>query len=121
MTTVTEYQLAERDLAAREGRRGWVIHAAVYATVIPGLALLNVLLVANTDANFLWFPFPLVGWGVGLGMHYLHGVRGAEKGDLGHAGTRRRGPRWRVSRPFLPRMAEGWNPSHDPHRLEETT
>lgn len=78
MATVAEYQRAELDLAVRDGRRGWAIHATVYATVMTGLAILNLLLIANTDANFVWFPFPLVGWGVGLGMHYLHGVRGAE-------------------------------------------
>lgn len=78
MVTVAEYQRVERDLAVRAGRRGWAIHVAVYVTVMTGLIILNLLLIANTEANFVWFPFPLVGWGVGLGMHYWHGVRGAE-------------------------------------------
>jgi hypothetical protein len=25
--------------------------------------------------EFLWFPFPLVGWGIGLSMHYIFGIR----------------------------------------------
>ncbi len=75
MVTVAEYQLAERERAVRDGHRGWAFHAAAYATIMPGLIILNLLLVANTDANFLWFPFPLVGWGVGLGMHYSQGGR----------------------------------------------
>ena len=38
------------------------------------------LIVALTDAwNFYWFPFPLVGWGIGLTFHYLYGVRWAER------------------------------------------
>ncbi|MBD0338578.1 MAG: 2TM domain-containing protein [Thermoleophilia bacterium] len=43
-----------------------------------GLVVLNVLLVAYTEASFYWFPFPLVGWGIGLAMHYLFGVRRAD-------------------------------------------
>jgi hypothetical protein len=66
-------------MAARDSRRGWAVHAVVYALVMAGLTLLNVLLVLNTDADFLWFPFPLFGWGVGLVVHYLHGVRRAER------------------------------------------
>ena len=41
--------------------------------------MLNVLLVVLTDASFFWFPFPLVGWGIGVAMHYLHGVRWADR------------------------------------------
>jgi hypothetical protein len=62
MITVEDYQRAERDLTLREWRRGWRLHAVVYAIVMTGLTLLNVLLVAYTDADFFWFPFPLIGW-----------------------------------------------------------
>jgi hypothetical protein len=79
MITVEDYQRAERDLTLADWRRGWRIHAAVYAVVNTGLTVLNVLLVVAGDAGFLWFPFPLVGWGIGLAMHYLHGVRWAER------------------------------------------
>jgi hypothetical protein len=79
MITVEDYQRAERDLTLREWRRGWRLHAVVYAIVMTGLTLLNVLLVAYTDADFFWFPFPLIGWGIGLTMHYLHGVKWAER------------------------------------------
>jgi hypothetical protein len=79
MLTAAEYERAERELTLREAGRGWRIHAAFYAIVTTGLIVLNVLLVAYTDASFYWFPFPLVGWGVGLTMHYLFGVRWAER------------------------------------------
>jgi 2TM domain len=79
MVTTAEYKEAEHDLLIAEWRRGWRIHAVVYVAVNIGLIVLNVLLVANTSASFYWFPFPLVGWGIGLAMHYIHGVRRAEQ------------------------------------------
>jgi hypothetical protein len=75
MVTIRDYMLTERELAAREGRKGFVVHAAIYTVVMTGLIVLNLVLVAQTDSNFLWFPFPLIGWGIGLALHYLHGVR----------------------------------------------
>lgn len=40
--------------------------------------LVNVMLITinlMTAPQFLWFFFPLIGWGIGLTMHYLGGVR----------------------------------------------
>ena len=80
MVTTDAYKQAERELTIREWRRGWRIHAAIYTVVITGLTLANVLIVTLTDAwNFYWFPFPLIGWGIGLTFHYLYGVRWAER------------------------------------------
>lgn len=56
MVTALEYQRVEREVACREGKRGFAIHRAVYAGVMTTLVILNLLLVASTDANFLWFP-----------------------------------------------------------------
>ena len=63
MITVADDERAELDFSLREMKRGWRIHAAIYAVVITGLTVLNLVLVAQTDADFLWFFFPLVGWG----------------------------------------------------------
>ena len=79
MITLADYQRAEREMALREGKRGFAIHAVVYAVVMAGLTVLNILLITQTDENFVWFVFPLVGWGVGLTMHYLHAVRWADR------------------------------------------
>ena len=78
MISAEEYERAERELTLAEWRRGWMIHATIYAFVTTGLVVLNVLLVAFTETSFYWFPFPLVGWGIGLAMHYLFGVRRAD-------------------------------------------
>jgi len=79
MVTTDEYKRAEREVLLREARRGWTIHLAVYALVNAGLIALNLVLVTTTDASFIWFPFPLTGWGIGLTGHYFWGVRGADR------------------------------------------
>lgn len=71
MITVADYERAELDFSLREMKRGWFIHAAVYAVVNIGLIVLNLVLVAKTDDDFLWFFFPLVCWGIGLTLHYV--------------------------------------------------
>ncbi|HEU4450488.1 MAG TPA: 2TM domain-containing protein [Gaiellaceae bacterium] len=75
--TTEEYLQAEFDYTLAEARRGFKIHAAVYAIVMTGLITLNALLIAFTDANFPWAVFPLVGWGIGLTFHYIYGFRRA--------------------------------------------
>jgi hypothetical protein len=79
MVTINDYKSVEREVAVREGRKGFFVHATVYTLVMAGLIILNLVLFAQTDDNFLWFPFPLIGWGIGLSMHYMHGVRWADR------------------------------------------
>jgi len=90
MITVADYERAELDVSLREMKRGWRIHAAVYAVVMTGLIILNLVLVAQTDDDFLWFFFPLVCWGIGLTMHYLGVTRwGARDVRRRHAAIER--------------------------------
>lgn len=77
MLTADEYREAEFGYSLEEAKRGFEIHAAVYALVMSGLIVLNALLIAFTDANFPWVVFPLVGWGIGLAFHYIYGFRRA--------------------------------------------
>jgi 2TM domain-containing protein len=77
MLTAEEYRKAEFGYTLAESRRGFKIHAAVYAIVMTGLIVLNSLLIAYTDVNFPWVVFPLVGWGIGLTFHYVYGFRRA--------------------------------------------
>lgn len=69
--TVQEYQAADRAVAIQESRRGFTAHATIYLVA-------NALMIASNlifASDYLWFPFPLLFWGFGLGMHYLFGVR----------------------------------------------
>jgi hypothetical protein len=56
-------------------RTAFRLHAALYAAVNVALAVVNLTLFPKV----LFFPWPLVGWGIGLAMHYLLGVRWADR------------------------------------------
>jgi hypothetical protein len=79
MITLSEYLEAEYRLDVKEYGHGWRVHAAVYATVMTALIVLNLVLVATTDQDFLWFFFPLVCWGIGLAIHYYFAVHQASR------------------------------------------
>ena len=73
--TLEDYKRADRQLEREEARRGFTIHAIVYALVMTGLIILNL----TVATEFPWAVFPLIGWGIGLTMHYLFGLRWADK------------------------------------------
>jgi hypothetical protein len=68
--TLADYEKAEADLRATEGRQSFLVHAAIYVLVNIMLIVMNLVFVPDV----LWFIFPLIGWGIGLGMHYLFAV-----------------------------------------------
>ena len=53
---------AERRVSAKAGFR---THALVYALVNAGLIGINLM----SSREYLWFPYPLFGWGIGLLAH----------------------------------------------------
>ena len=73
--TLEDYKRADRDLEREQARRGFTIHAIVYAVVLTGLIILSVTL----GDVFPWAGLPLVWWGVGLTLHYLYWVRWVDK------------------------------------------
>ena len=79
-STLTQYLATEREIATREVRAGFRVHATVYAVVIPILALVNIVAVPQ----FYWFEFPMLGWGLGLVMHYALGYRRAAEQTTRH-------------------------------------
>jgi hypothetical protein len=83
MLTADEYRQAEFGYTLAESRRGFKIHAAVYAVVMTGLIVLNSLLIAYTAGDFPSVVFPFLVWGIGLTLHYIYGFRRA--GDATHA------------------------------------
>jgi hypothetical protein len=64
-----------RRLAVRraEMKLGFRSHVFAYAIVNAGLAAINL----ATSPGYLWFVWPLIGWGIGLAAHaaavYLDG------------------------------------------------
>jgi hypothetical protein len=68
---LADYKQADRELEREEARRGFTIHAIVYAVVMTGLIILNL----TVATEFPWAVFPLICWGIGLTLHYLFGVR----------------------------------------------
>jgi hypothetical protein len=83
MLTAEEYRRAEFGYTVAEAKRGFRIHAVVFALVMTGLCVLNALLWAYAGVDFPWAAFPLVGWGIGLTFHYVYGYRRAD--DEAHA------------------------------------
>ena len=73
--TLADYKAADQQLEREQARRGFTIHAIVYALVMTGLIILNL----TVATGFPWAVFPLVGWGIGLTAHYLLGLRWADK------------------------------------------
>ena len=73
--TLEDYKRVDRQLERQDARRGFAIHAIVYGLVMTGLIILSV----TVGDVFPWAGLPLACWGVGLTLHYLFGVRWADK------------------------------------------
>ena len=67
-TEEIKYQKAKERV---EAIKGLYIHLTVYAVVNLMLFLLNMI----TSPAYLWFFWPLMGWGIGLIMHALSIIR----------------------------------------------
>ncbi len=59
-----KYKSARRQV---KKKKGFYVHLAVYLSVGAFFLLLNLL----TFEGDWWFFFPLLPWGIGLGIHYL--------------------------------------------------
>jgi hypothetical protein len=73
--TLADYKAADQQVEREQARRGFTIHAIVYALVMTGLIILNL----TVATEFPWAVFPLVCWGIGLTAHYLFGLRWVNK------------------------------------------
>ncbi len=63
-------------------RRAFIVHLILFLLVMGGLAALNLSFTPNT----IWFVYPLIGWGIGVVLHYLFAVIWA-RGSLAEAKT----------------------------------
>jgi hypothetical protein len=60
------YQLAKKRVSIK---KSFLTHMGVYIVVNGGLFALNAI-----TTSYLWSLFPLIGWGIGLGCHYIDTV-----------------------------------------------
>ncbi len=58
------YQKAKKKV---EARIGFYVHLAVYVSVNALLIIINLL----TSSQYLWFKWPLIGWGIGVIFHAM--------------------------------------------------
>ena len=58
----------EINMNREEEKRGFRIHRTVYLCIITLLAVVNLTL----TPEFIWFIFPMLGWGTGLTLHYVN-------------------------------------------------
>jgi len=68
--SLEKYQQTELKIKAKQAKKGFKINLTAYVAVNSLLITINML----TLPSFLWFVFPLSGWGIGLTMHYIFGV-----------------------------------------------
>ncbi len=57
--------MAWREMTLKEERAGRIAHAAAYIVVNAFLIFVNL----YTSPGYLWFPFAMAGWGIGLALH----------------------------------------------------
>lgn len=70
-----DYQEAYRQVIKEEETQAFYYHLVVYILVNLILVFVNLYI---TGSEFLWFVFPLVGWGIGIVNHYLY-IRNVEE------------------------------------------
>lgn len=72
--SLAEYKKAYREMIKENERRGFLIHAAVYVLVNIMLIVINLVY----SPSVVWFFYPLIGWGIGLAMHYMGAIKWIE-------------------------------------------
>ena len=74
-TSLEEYKKAYREVVSEEEKRVFLIHLVVY--VLANAMLIAINFIYSPEA--IWFFYPLIGWGIGITIHYLSGVRWIQK------------------------------------------
>ena len=73
--SLEEYKKAYRKIVSEEEKRDFLVHLVVYVLVNAMLIAIN--FIYSPEA--IWFFYPLIGWGIGISIHYLSGVRWIQK------------------------------------------
>jgi len=62
-----EFKRALIEVEVEEAARGFLAHLTAYVTVNAFLVFINL----YTHPEYLWFVWPLFGWGIGLAFHFI--------------------------------------------------
>lgn len=73
--SLEEYKKAYREIRKEEEKTAFLVHLVVYILVNIMLIAINLIYTPET----IWFLYPLIGWGIGITVHYLFGVHWIEK------------------------------------------
>ena len=73
--SLEKYKKAYREIVTEEKKKEFLIHMVVYILVNAMLITINFIY----SPEVIWFFYPLIGWGIGISMHYLFGVRWIDK------------------------------------------
>ncbi|HOL18060.1 MAG TPA: 2TM domain-containing protein [Bacillota bacterium] len=73
--TLGEYKKAFRQIIKEDSFAGFIVHLIAFIAVNIMLTIADVIY----NPERLWFFFPLFGWGAGLIIHYLLGLRWVER------------------------------------------
>ncbi|HIE14039.1 TPA: 2TM domain-containing protein [Candidatus Bathyarchaeota archaeon] len=65
-----DYQRALREVRIEKAKREFSIHLIVYVIVNVMLIVINLMY----TPKYIWFFYPLLGWGIGIAIHYYAGV-----------------------------------------------
>jgi hypothetical protein len=88
--TLEEYEAAERELALRQAKHVWRVHASVFALAAATSAVIEL-----SQSGSLWWPYVLlVGWALVLFAHYSWTIRYGEA----HAREQQIRVEWRAGR-----------------------
>jgi len=61
-----------------EAKIGFRIHLAIYIVVITLLAIINY----STSTEYIWFKWPLMGWGIAVIIHAISVFNSSAKSNI---------------------------------------
>lgn len=64
--SLEDFKRAWRELEIEEANRAFIAHLIAYIIINGFLTFINL----YTSPGYLWFPFVLAGWGIGLAFHF---------------------------------------------------
>jgi hypothetical protein len=66
MSSIEDFKEAWKELEIEEEKRGFLSHLISYIIVNAFLVFVNL----YTSPKYLWFPWVIGGWGIGIAFHF---------------------------------------------------